>query len=726
MLITAQRAEQLRVAIIEDQILKDYHIEIADRGLTRGNIYRGVVANVQPSLGAAFIEIGEERHGFLPASDVLPSAYHQKWTEKGRPRIEQILTRGRSVLVQVTKDGSGQKGPALTTNVALAGRYLVLTPFDAVRGISRKAEDDKERKKIRERVKGLNLPDGHGAIVRTNGLEQNKTTLNRDLSALLRLWKRIHDEVKKGKGPRLLYSDQDLVVQALRDFLDPSIAEVLVDSDEVHEKAAAYMRAFMPRSKTALVRYRDRLPLFSRYRLETQIDRIYERMAPLAGGGYLVIDSTEALTAIDVNSGRATRTADHDETIFAVNLEAAREVARQLRLRDIGGLVVIDFIDMRYKKHQRKVEKVMRDAMKDDRARYAVGKISPNGLLEINRQRIKQALRLRTHRPCPTCQGSGTIAAPEFAALNLLRRIEARAVTGLFEGVTVALHPEIADALQNSHRIRLAELEQELDFGIEILSAPTFKRSEDRFEWQERETPLPAAAAPRIAPALTATDLTVPGDRRSPARPTAATGGGPAAETEESPAPRKRRRRRRKSPAKPAAREAAASTAPGKSAAGSPAADKKTAAEEPKKAKPSRSRRRRGPRRRAKSAAGKAAESAASQPAAEKKPQRKRSRRKPNQRTDADGGQPSGGKPAAGAPAAGSPVAGDSESAPRSRSPRRRSPRRPAAAEDSKPTEGRAKPAESSSKWDSGPAEKLRWQWWGDSSGAEGPGSAES
>ena len=290
MLINAQRAEQLRVAIIEDQILKDYHIEIADRGLTRGNIYRGVVANVQPSLGAAFIELGEERHGFLPAGDVLAAAYHQKPPAKGKKRIEQILTRGKPILVQVTKDGSGQKGPALTTNVALAGRYLVLTPFDEVRGISRKAEDDKARKKIRERLAGLSLPDGHGVIVRTNGLEQNKTTLNRDLSALLRLWKRIRDEVSKGKGPRLLYSDQDLVVQALRDFLDPGIAEVLVDSDEVHEKAEAYMRAFMPRSKTRLVRYRDRLPLFSRYRLETQIDRIYERMAPLAGGGYLVID----------------------------------------------------------------------------------------------------------------------------------------------------------------------------------------------------------------------------------------------------------------------------------------------------------------------------------------------------------------------------------------------------------------------------------------------------
>ncbi len=589
MLINAKRNEHLRMAIIEGNTLKDYHIEIADRGLTRGNIYRGIVANIQPSLGAAFIDIDEERHGFLPVTDVLPSAYHNKPPAKTRrPGVDQVLERRKPILVQVTKDGVGQKGAALHTNLAIAGRYLVLTPFDSSRGISRKAEDDKLRKKVRERLGKLNLPEGHGVIVRTNGIEQNMTTLNRDLSALLRLWKRIREEANKGKGPRLLYSDQDLVVQALRDHLDSSIAEVLVDSDEVYEQAEAYMRSFMPRSKTKLVRYQDRLPLFSRFRLEGQIDQIYERSTPLPSGGSLVIDNTEALTAIDVNSGRATRAENHDETILNVNVEAAKEVARQLRLRDIGGLVVIDFIDMRYAKHQRKLEKVMRDAMKEDKARYTVGKISTNGLLEINRQRIRQALRLRTHEPCPSCQGAGTVATPEFAALNVLRRIEGKAVTGLYEGVTVALAPEIADALQNRHRRRLAELEAELDFTVEILSAPGYTRAEDRFDWQERET-VPEAVARKITPALTATDLTLPGGRPKAAKNAEDQDEANEASETKKAAPKKRRRRRRKPAAKTKGETAAGKQTKNKAA--------ETKADDTADEKPSRPRRKRRTRR---------------------------------------------------------------------------------------------------------------------------------
>ena len=341
MLINAQSAEQVRVAVVEGTDLKDYQFEITDKDLCRGNIYRGIVANVQPSLGAAFIDIGEDRHGFLSVADVAPDAYHKK-PPKGvkRPTVDQVLERGKPILVQVTKDAVGLKGSALSSNVALAGRYLVLTPFDSVRGISRKAEDDKSRKTIRQRLNKLTLPDGHGVIVRTNGLEQNQTTLNRDLNALVRLWKRVRDESSKGKGPRLLYSDQDLIVQALRDFLDSRIAQVIVDDDTVHEKAEAYMRAFMPRSKTQLIRYNDRLPLFSKYRLEEQIDRIYERKAPLPSGGSIVIDGTEALTAIDVNSGRSTQRGDHEESILSVNLEAAMEVAQPVtpaRHRRPGG-----------------------------------------------------------------------------------------------------------------------------------------------------------------------------------------------------------------------------------------------------------------------------------------------------------------------------------------------------------------------------------------------------
>ncbi len=540
MLINAQRAQQVRVAIIADGILRDYQVEVADRDLCRGNIYRGVVANIQPSLNAAFIDIGEERHGFLPVADVSESAYHkQPPKDARRPRIDQVLEKGKTIVVQVTKDGVGQKGPALTTSVALAGRYLVFTPFDSVRGISRKAEDDDARKKVRERLKKLSLPEGNGVIVRTNGLEQNQTTLNRDLSALVRLWKKIKTEIGKGRGPSFLYSDQNLVVQALRDYLDKSISEVVVDEPEVHQQVADYMATFMPRSKINLSLYNERLPVFSRYRLETQIDRIYERQAPLPSGGYLVIDNTEALTAIDVNSGRATRNNNHDESILNTNLEAAQEVARQLRLRDIGGLVVVDFIDMRLRKHQHKLEKEMRDSMKDDKARYSVGRISSNGLLEINRQRIKQAIRLRTHRPCPTCDGVGTIASGEFAALNLLGRIESRVATGLVDRVTIALHPEIADTLQNHYRPRLAQLESELDLAIEIISAPGFARLEERLDFHQREEGVSSAG--RSLPALTATDLTMPTSR---GRRSAVDEDDEDQESEESTSRRRRRRRR--------------------------------------------------------------------------------------------------------------------------------------------------------------------------------------
>jgi ribonuclease E len=506
MLINATRSQMLRVAIVEGTILQEYQVEIAEAGLSRGNIYRGVVANIQQSLNAAFIDIGEERHAFLPVADVLPSAWHKEPPEDARrPRIDQVLEKGKPILVQVTKDGVGQKGAALSTNIALAGRYLVLTPFDEVRGISRKAEDDDERKNVRERLKKLTLPEGCGVIVRTNGLEQNQTTLTKDLNALLRLWRSVHAEAQQGVGPKLIYSDQDLVVQMLRDYLDPEIGQVVVDGDEVFAKVDEYMKAFMPRSKTKLVRYHERLPLFSRYRIETQIDRIYERVAPLPGGGSIVIDTTEALTAVDVNSGRATRTIDHDESIFNINCEAAHEVARQLRLRDIGGLVVVDFIDMRLRKHQNKLEKVMREAMRFDKARYSVGRISPNGLLEINRQRIKQALRLRTHRPCPTCQGGASIPTPDFSALRILTRIEARASTGLMKSVTFALHPEIADALQNGHRRELVSIEQEYRVEIQVIAAPSLARTEERVDWVERE-PGAEPVVPR-EPAIRAADL---------------------------------------------------------------------------------------------------------------------------------------------------------------------------------------------------------------------------
>jgi ribonuclease E len=495
MLINAQRPEELRVAIIQDHVLENYKVDVAESGLTRGNIYRGVIANVQPSLNAAFIDYGVERHGFLAIQDVVPEAFYRQ-PKSSHPRIEEVLEKGKPIVVQVTKDPMGTKGAALTTSLSLAGRYLVLTPFDDTRGVSRKVEDEDTRKKLRELGNSLDLPQGCGVILRTNALGQTKATLARDLGALLRLWKRVQAAAMQGKGTRLLYTDQDLILQALRDYLDSSISEVLVDDDEAFQKAEAYVHAFMPRSKIRLVRYSERLPLFSRYDLEPQIDRIYERRVDLPSGGSIVIDATEALTAIDVNSGRSTRAATQEETALHTNLEAASEVARQLRLRDIGGIVVVDFIDMRASKNQRKVEKAVKDALKADKARTTVGRISPNGLLEINRQRIQQALQLRTHRPCPTCNGSGQLASEEMVSLSILRRIEARAATGSIQGARISLHPELADALQNHYRHELAALESEFDIEIEIVAAAGLHRHEEKIEWQKRER---AARPPKQA-----------------------------------------------------------------------------------------------------------------------------------------------------------------------------------------------------------------------------------
>ncbi len=554
MLINAQRPEELRIALISDETLDDYQVAAARAGLTRGNIYRGVVTSVQPSLNAAFVNYGAERDAMVRAGDIVPQAWHKQPGDDARhPRIERVLERNRPILLQITKDPSGSKGAGATTNISLAGRYLVLMPYDEVRGISRKVEEEEERRAIREASAKLQIPEGFGFIVRTNALDQNKTALNRDLNALLRLWKRIRGEANRGQGPKLLYSDQDLIVQAVRDLLESSVDEVLVDDDEAFEKVRAAMRAFMPRAKTKLVRYDGRLPLFSNFKLEDQIESIFQPRVDLPSGASIIIEGTEALTAIDVNSGRSTRAGSEEETAFATNREAATEVARQLRLRDIGGLIVVDFIDMRSRKHQREVEKILREAVKGDRARVYVGRISPNGLLEINRQRLKTPLVLRTHRLCPTCGGGGRIPSPETVSLGLLRRIEERAAGGGLAAVTVRLHPELADALQNGYRHELARLESRYEIRIEVVAAPGLHRSQEEIDWARRRGGDEHAAAARPADAaVQVTDLTSGGGPRSAApasqQPEKADEGAAKEGTASTRSRRRRGGRRRKKP----------------------------------------------------------------------------------------------------------------------------------------------------------------------------------
>lgn len=487
MLINARSSTELRIAIANDSVLEDLKVDIAERGLTRGNIYYGKIANIEPSLNAAFIDYGAPKHGFLAIQDVVPDAYYQAAPKSKRPKIEDVLVRGRPIVVQVTREPEGNKGAALTTNLSLAGRYLVLTPFDKTCGVSRKVDTEEVRLKLKAMAEALPVPDGGGVIVRTNALGQTKTALNRDMNALLRLWKRISRDARDSKGTRLLYSDQDIVLQGLRDYLDSSIQEVLVDEDTAHGRAEQYMRAFMPRSKTVLSRYTGRRPLFSVYDLEPQIQNIFERRADLPSGGSIVIDPTEALTAIDVNSGRSKKGASQEETAVGTNVEAAAEVGRQLRLRDIGGLIVVDFIDMRSPRNRRKVEKAMKDAMKPDKARFTVSRISANGLLEINRQRIHQALQMRTHGDCAHCGGTGRVASPDLIALRLLRNIESHGAAGYMRGVRIAMQPELADFLQNRHREALVKLGQEFELEIEISGQPQLHGQEPEISWLARD-----------------------------------------------------------------------------------------------------------------------------------------------------------------------------------------------------------------------------------------------
>ena len=487
MLINAQSSTELRIAIANDSVLEDLKVDIAERGLTRGNIYYGKIANIEPSLNAAFIDYGAPKHGFLAIQDVVPDAYYQAVPKSKRPKIEEVLVRGRPIVVQITREPEGNKGAALTTNLSLAGRYLVLTPFDKTCGVSRKVDTEEVRLKLKAMAEALPVPDGGGVIVRTNALGQTKTALSRDMNALLRLWKRISRDARDSKGTKLLYSDQDIVLQGLRDYLDSSVQEVWVDEDTAHGRAEQYMRAFMPRSKTSLNRYTGRRPLFSVYDLEPQIENIFERRADLPSGGSIVIDPTEALTAIDVNSGRSKKGSSQEETAVNTNVEAAAEVGRQLRLRDIGGLIVVDFIDMRSPRNRRKVEKAMKDAMKGDKARSSVARISANGLLEINRQRIHQALQLRTHGDCPYCAGTGRVASPDLVALRLLRNIESHGAGGYMRGVQIALQPELADFVQNRHRQALANLATEFDLEIEISGRPHLEGREPDISWIARD-----------------------------------------------------------------------------------------------------------------------------------------------------------------------------------------------------------------------------------------------
>ena len=424
MLFNATQAEELRVAIVDGQNLLDLDIETLGKEQRKGNIYKGIITRIEPSLEACFVDYGTDRHGFLPFKEVSRS-YFQDY-EGGRARIQDVLKEGMEVIVQVEKDERGNKGAALTTFISLAGRYLVLMPNNPRGGgVSRRIEGE-ERQELKAAMAELDIPNGMSIIARTAGIGRSAEELEWDLNYLKQLWQAIEEAGKAHHEPYLLFMESSLLIRAIRDYFRPDIGEILVDNQEVYDQVAEFMSYVMPSNVGRLKLYEDHTPLFSRFQIEHQIESAFARSVSLPSGGAIVIDHTEALVSIDVNSARATRGADIEDTAFKTNMEAAEEVARQMRLRDLGGLVVIDFIDMENPKHQRDVENVLRDALKKDRARVQMGKLSRFGLLELSRQRLKPALGESSHVACPRCAGTGVIRGIESTALHVLRIIQER------------------------------------------------------------------------------------------------------------------------------------------------------------------------------------------------------------------------------------------------------------------------------------------------------------
>jgi ribonuclease E len=453
---------------VADGILEEFDIETCHKEQNKSNIYKGVVVKVEAGLQAAFVEYGGKRAGFLPLGEVHPSCYADPDLAKrgGRVRIHDVLKRNQELLVQVVKDEIGTKGAALSTYISLPGRYLVLMPgVDATR-VSRKIEDEAQRRQLKEIVAQLAPPPGTGVIIRTAGLDRTKQELQRDMAYLLKLWETILAQAKELPAPSVVYEESDLVIRSIRDYFTPDIAEILVDDREVFKRAREFLQAIMPRYVNRIKLYRERRPIFSKYQLEEQIEAIFEDKIPLKSGGSIVIERTEAMVSIDVNSGRSTQERGMEETAFKTNMEAGEEIARQLRLRDLGGLVVIDFIDMRDRKHIQEVERSLKNALKRDKARTEMARISKFGLLEVSRQRLKPALQDETTLPCPHCKGQGLIRSKESLGLTVLRRIQAAAVKGYLLAAKAKVPLDAANYLLNEKRDRLLKLEQE--YGIRI------------------------------------------------------------------------------------------------------------------------------------------------------------------------------------------------------------------------------------------------------------------
>jgi ribonuclease E len=473
MLINATQKEELRVAMVDGQRLYDLDIELPGREQKKANIYKGKITRIEPSLEAAFVDYGADRHGFLPLKEVNPICFTNQPSDEGRLNIKEVLREGQEVVVQIDKEERGNKGAALTTFISLAGRYMVLMPNNPrAGGVSRRIEGE-ERSELREAMAALEIPEGMGVIVRTAGVGKSVEELQWDLDYLLRLWSAIDVASKEKSAPFLVYQESNIIIRAIRDYFRQDIGEIMVDCKEVYDYAYEFMNQVMPHNLKRLKHYDDHVPLFSRYQVESQIETAFQHEVRLPSGGAIVIDRTEALVSIDINSSRATQGGDIEETALNTNLEAADEIARQLRLRDLGGLIVIDFIDMTPARNQREVENRIRDALKVDRARVQIGRISRFGLLEMSRQRLRPSLGESIQVACPRCKGEGSIRNVESLALSILRLIEEEAMKEKSARIEAQLPIPVATFLLNEKRQAVSAIEARHDIHIVLVPNPS-------------------------------------------------------------------------------------------------------------------------------------------------------------------------------------------------------------------------------------------------------------
>ncbi|ABL00611.1 ribonuclease E/G [Pelobacter propionicus] len=550
MLINVMHPEEARVAIVHDGRLMELNIEISGKEQTKGNIYKGVVLRVEPGLQAAFVDIGRPKPGFLQMGELHPDFW--QWRDdvpeeqrKRRPRIQEVLRRGQELVVQVEKDERDNKGSALTSYLSLPGRYMVLMPGSDSSGISRKVEQESVRKQLKEIMAGMSIPEGIGYIVRTQAVGRTPEELQKDMENLLAMYEGIKKSATEIKGAGEIYRDKGLIIRFIRDYFSDDIDEVVVDSKEAFNEARDFFRETMPGCEKLVKLHKEKRPVFSRFQIEEQIDQIYEKRVSLPSGGSLIIEPTEALVSIDVNSGKSSGERGIEDTAFKTNMEAAEEVARQLRLRDLGGLIMIDFIDMRDRKHNHEVEKTLKQALKMDKARVNLGRISEFGILEMSRQRIAKTLNDAIHLACPHCEGRGKVKSVEAMALSFLRKVHGAAAKGNVCEVHGGLPLEVAYYLLNRKKRELAQIENDYDIEVTVKGKTSFLLNQMELEIVKREKKRPEEPARDDAdngeatqPALAVETVAAVPQEGEPSPENGATEGGKK---------RKRRRKKKKS-----------------------------------------------------------------------------------------------------------------------------------------------------------------------------------